>query len=581
MMGAFIILTITLAVELAPTDWTVKKEELTAANEGGAAYSSSVYPAGWQAKVASHTPSVALVGDQATISVSHSLASDHFITAVWAVDQASQVIFWHSFASSDATASVTFTLPVGVTTVTAYEHCNLHGVWVGSTITVSAGVRAEPEVELSPVPEAVLAKECSCSESAAIVLVHPGRRLSWEFEDNMTVLFTVRLLRADGFVGFGIKPTNAAQMKGADIVVVRRVGGGEFEVEDRYGIAAGGKPDLDTECGDGGGSHVELVSTQTLETGSAVQVRRLIDTGDPYDVPIRDETQTVIFAFGNGAFEYHGSNNGELKVNFYEQLRAQPEIHQAGTGKTSMLIKIIHGSVMSSLWGTLTLVGVAAARLRNVIPSFLIVHKVLMGVSAIMTIPLVILVKQAQLSGHSAHSRLGLAIVVATVVQAGLGIIASLTRKAWADSRLVSVTKMIHKPCGYVLSCLAVCQIYLGLRRFNMLYSPGEMIERQTHSFFVVWLAMVLLFGLAIQWIQWKSKHATKHTAVCFEKTGLPVELMPVKATEFHLFLSHRQNLGQDQVAIIKSRLLALVPTMSIFLDVDTLDDIQVGADSA
>ena len=43
---------------------------------------------------------------------------------------------------------------------------------------------------------------------------------------------------------------------------------------------------------------------------------------------------------------------------------------------------------------------------------------------------------------------------------------------------------------------------------------------------------------------------------------------------EHHVFLSHVWKSGQDQVRVIKSRLLLLVPDLKVFLDVDSLDSI-------
>jgi hypothetical protein len=47
----------------------------------------------------------------------------------------------------------------------------------------------------------------------------------------------------------------------------------------------------------------------------------------------------------------------------------------------------------------------------------------------------------------------------------------------------------------------------------------------------------------------------------------------------FDLFLSHAQDLGQDQVATIKGALENLLPGVKIFLDVEALDDLHVLGD--
>lgn len=59
-----------------------------------------------------------------------------------------------------------------------------------------------------------------------------------------------------------------------------------------------------------------------------------------------------------------------------------------------------------------------------------------------------------------------------------------------------------------------------------------------------------------------------------FAESGTVVCLPPLtNGRSFHLFLSHAQDLGQDQVRTIKLELVRLLPTVKIFLDVEALDD--------
>ena len=58
-------------------------------------------------------------------------------------------------------------------------------------------------------------------------------------------------------------------------------------------------------------------------------------------------------------------------------------------------------------------------------------------------------------------------------------------------------------------------------------------------------------------------------------RTGKLPDLTLPAGRRFHLFLSHTWASGQDQAAVIKQRLLAMLPQLSIFLDVDDLIDIS------
>jgi hypothetical protein len=56
-----------------------------------------------------------------------------------------------------------------------------------------------------------------------------------------------------------------------------------------------------------------------------------------------------------------------------------------------------------------------------------------------------------------------------------------------------------------------------------------------------------------------------------FVEGGRPVKLAPLEAG-YHLFLSHAQDSGADQVATIKYLLEKHVPEIQVFLDVETLE---------
>jgi desulfoferrodoxin (superoxide reductase-like protein) len=64
----------------------------------------------------------------------------HYITTVYlraTVNGTETVVGLWEFASTDpAPPTVKFTLPEGVTSVTPYEWCTLHGLWIGSALTV-------------------------------------------------------------------------------------------------------------------------------------------------------------------------------------------------------------------------------------------------------------------------------------------------------------------------------------------------------------------------------------------------------------------------------------------------------------
>jgi hypothetical protein len=63
----------------------------------------------------------------------------HYITTIYVKTDAGMVIGLIEFAATDpAPPSVTFVLPAGTKSVTAYEFCNLHGLWASKPLAVKA-----------------------------------------------------------------------------------------------------------------------------------------------------------------------------------------------------------------------------------------------------------------------------------------------------------------------------------------------------------------------------------------------------------------------------------------------------------
>eukprot|EP00594_Rhizosolenia_setigera_P016285 CAMPEP_0178957460 /NCGR_PEP_ID=MMETSP0789-20121207/10931_1 /TAXON_ID=3005 /ORGANISM="Rhizosolenia setigera, Strain CCMP 1694" /LENGTH=350 /DNA_ID=CAMNT_0020639721 /DNA_START=55 /DNA_END=1108 /DNA_ORIENTATION=+ len=68
----------------------------------------------------------------------------HYVTDIYVVDETGSIVYYTKLDPSiaadetDGKATVTFDVPSGVSTLTAYEWCNLHGLWVGPEVTVDA-----------------------------------------------------------------------------------------------------------------------------------------------------------------------------------------------------------------------------------------------------------------------------------------------------------------------------------------------------------------------------------------------------------------------------------------------------------
>lgn len=72
----------------------------------------------------------------------------HWITEVYVVDQHGAIISMESLNPTGVDkAQITFDIPVNATTLTAYEWCNIHGLYVGPTISVATGERVVEDAE--------------------------------------------------------------------------------------------------------------------------------------------------------------------------------------------------------------------------------------------------------------------------------------------------------------------------------------------------------------------------------------------------------------------------------------------------
>ena len=95
-------------------------------------------PGEWKGKEASHTPSASASGTSVTIVTDHDMLpdEDHWIDHLYLRDQDGVVVGLQMLDGSEAEATATFSVPEGTTSVTPYSSCNLHGLWMGDTITL-------------------------------------------------------------------------------------------------------------------------------------------------------------------------------------------------------------------------------------------------------------------------------------------------------------------------------------------------------------------------------------------------------------------------------------------------------------
>lgn len=108
--------------------------EITAAEGKGVLTASA--PGEFGGKEGKHVPKIEVSDSKATIVVNHGMEEAHWIQYIWAKNESGTMIGAVKLAHTD-TPSLTIDVPAGTKAITAYESCNLHGVWASDSTPVA------------------------------------------------------------------------------------------------------------------------------------------------------------------------------------------------------------------------------------------------------------------------------------------------------------------------------------------------------------------------------------------------------------------------------------------------------------
>mmetsp|Transcript_113197 Transcript_113197/g.315185 ORF Transcript_113197/g.315185 Transcript_113197/m.315185 type:complete len:329 (-) Transcript_113197:99-1085(-) len=111
-----------------------------------------------------HTPYITINGTTATVTVGdgspyHPMVAStdpnqvHFVTHIYVMDQDGDIVNEQVLNPEGVDkAQVSFKIPAGVMALTAYEFCNLHGLWKGPTVDVPSTTQGAATCPMDPVP---------------------------------------------------------------------------------------------------------------------------------------------------------------------------------------------------------------------------------------------------------------------------------------------------------------------------------------------------------------------------------------------------------------------------------------------
>merc|ERR1740130_1965614 len=132
--------------------------------------------------------------------------------------------------------------------------------------------------------------------------------------------------------------------------------------------------------------------------------------------------------------------------------------------------------------------------------------------------------------------------------------------------------------CNFLLTAVFLFCIMLKVKTVAETLDPGELYNRLFFDEFLIGGcllvcivgALFLACALSVQTII----QAARVPAFRLLSTGNRPELALAKGHKWHIFLSHIWGTGQDQCAVLKRQLCLLLTGVSVFLDVDDLEDI-------
>ena len=144
----------------------------------------------------------------------------------------------------------------------------------------------------------------------------------------------------------------------------------------------------------------------------------------------------------------------------------------------------------------------------------------------------------------------------------------------------MQVVPFTHPGDGWIamVSAASLVLAMLGMLalKMNVLYAIYAISVMDTGTIVVVLLiAIVLVVGVSITVLFWELSAAIavyRARRLRYARDDAEVSVPRLRAASYHLFLSHmwvQFGAGQDQVRVVKQRLLEMVPSARVFLDVD------------
>ncbi|KAI8589526.1 heme peroxidase [Geranomyces variabilis] len=324
---------------------------------------------------------------------------------------------------------------------------------MGNIVTANTQIDVFPDNPfIVAVKDSVLGASVKTASADLSVTVLDGiTKLSWSMGSS-SITFKVES-NAKGWFGFGF----GDNMLPADIYLFHKDASGAWVGQDCYSTNLQ-IPTPDTALG---GTDNMQSFERTTDTSflNAFTFTRALSTGDAHDVDIVNADMPMIFAFGDGALQYHGpTDRAHAAVNFY-------------TGKASILnegtnlynLNVFHGVTMFTGFAYVYPVGIYIARYWKNGGTWVTYHQALMS---LVTSEIIMAALLALIGGFGdntkAHPKIGLFTTVLVMTVTWFGRFAGNWNNAWTVKYNAHIRKM-HWVCGYSAYILGLCNGFLGV----------------------------------------------------------------------------------------------------------------------
>jgi len=292
----------------------------------------------------------------------HPMSNVHWIDRIIVTDQNDDIVFMRDLSSWEGMpATARFGIPAGVTSLTPYEHCNIHGLHKGDTVAVAqdgtmtwnGAVRscqlrscAAPQIDwgsgyqLSELElldkyaiqriEASTDRDNAEFEKAAANYqynqwIHPHYQIAYTINwENKSISMQLGA-RGTGWLGFGFQTQDQHAMEKTDMVLGWVDDDGTAHATDRWAVQTK-EPRYDTDQTPPGTDDLYNVSGFETNTSTFIRFSRAFEPGDDFDANLdflsKPSKIKIVWSFevknndpyetltGGDRCEYHGPTSG-------------------------------------------------------------------------------------------------------------------------------------------------------------------------------------------------------------------------------------------------------------------------------